>query len=70
MTSTFTIAGESLFTFEVTTDGDGNLESITASDAEQNFYDCKLQLVPRNPERNLGVECCTPAGCTSGSCGG
>ena len=65
----FTIgSGASQFTFEVTIAGDGSLSDFTATDADDDVYDCSIQLSPRS--ENKSIQCCTTSGCTGGPCGG
>jgi hypothetical protein len=60
----FTIAGEE-YVFTLTVNGDGQLLSFTATKEGNTTYDCSIQLVSQtSPER----ACCSPAGCTAGSC--
>jgi len=69
MISSFRIeASPSEFNFSMTTDENGNLVGITATDANNNVYECRLQLMPEDV--NLEIQCCTATGCTPGSCGG
>ena len=61
----FTISGED-FTFTLLVDLNGNLTSFTA-EKDSASYDCSIQVAASGalmPE----TFCCTPAGCTSGSC--
>lgn len=61
----FTISGED-FTFTLLVDTNGNLTSFTAEKDSAN-YDCSIQVSASGallPE----TFCCTPSGCTSGSC--
>jgi hypothetical protein len=60
----FTIAGED-YVFTLTVNGDGQLQGFTATKEGNTTYDCSIQLVSQtSPER----ACCSPAGCTAGSC--
>ncbi len=61
----FTISGED-FTFTLSVDLNGTLTGFTATKDSIN-YDCSIQMTSTSglmPERF----CCTPSGCTSGSC--
>ena len=62
---TFTISGED-FIFTLLVDTNGNLTSFTA-EKDSTSYDCSIQVTSSGalmPE----IFCCTPSGCTSGSC--
>ena len=61
----FTISGED-FTFTLLVDTNGTLTSFTAT-KDSITYLCSIQL---NSSGGLMPEafCCTPSGCTSGSC--
>jgi hypothetical protein len=61
----FTISGED-FTFTLLVDPNGTLTSFTA-EKDSTSYDCSIQVTSTTslmPE----LFCCTPSGCTSGSC--
>jgi hypothetical protein len=59
----FTISGEE-FDFTLTVDAEGNLTGFTATKDGVPF-ECSIQLVS---EVNGARTCCSPSGCTSGSC--
>jgi hypothetical protein len=59
----FTINGED-FDFTLTVDSEGNLISFTAT-RDGVPFDCSIQLVS---EVNGARTCCSPSGCTAGSC--
>jgi len=61
----FTISGED-FTFTLSVNLNGELTSFTA-EKDSTSYDCSIQVTSSGglmPE----IFCCTPSGCTSGSC--
>jgi hypothetical protein len=60
---TFTINGEE-FSFTLTVDAEGNLTDLTAT-RDGVTFDCTIQLVS---EVNGSRVCCSPLGCTAGSC--
>jgi hypothetical protein len=59
----FTINGED-FDFTLTVDAEGNLTGFTAT-RDGVPFNCSIQLVN---EVNGARTCCTPSGCTAGSC--
>ena len=59
----FTIAGED-FNFTLTLNSEGQLTGFTATNGGTT-YDCSIQLVSETPAERV---CCTPSGCTAGSC--
>lgn len=61
----FTISGED-FTFTLLVDSNGTLTSFTAT-KDSNSYDCSIQLTATGGMMAEAF-CCTPSGCTSGSC--
>jgi hypothetical protein len=61
----FTISGED-FTFTLLVDPNGTLTSFTAT-KDSTDYDCSIQ-VTATSSLMPDIFCCTPSGCTSGSC--
>jgi hypothetical protein len=59
----FTIAGEA-WVFTLETDAQGNLTSLTATKPGVTC-NCSIQLVAEGTAERT---CCSPAGCTAGSC--
>jgi len=59
----FTIVGED-FNFSLTLNGDGQLVGFTATKGNTT-YDCSIQLASQSSAERV---CCSPIGCTPGSC--